>query len=301
MIVPLLTQSNSPHLSKCNTGLGNALFQIFTAYGLSKKYNHTFNNYCVIELLIKLKEFSLNHTNTIFRNLKIFQKLNNNNVVLNERLHFYSLYDQNIVKNISNIQDNICILLQGYLQSHIYFNDYYDEIVNLIKPDEKSIEYIKQKYPHLFDENNINICIHTRFNWGHNISYNLDYYYEAIEYIKNKTNRDKKIIINVFSDNIDKAESSFHFNDKVVFFKKNVDYIDLWCMSLCNHNILSNSTLSWWGAYINLNSEKIVIYPEDILRLNNATIHDNLQLIDRKTQHYKNEWIALKTKNVIYQ
>ena len=45
MIVPILTQSRSPHLSKFNTGLGNALFQIFTAYGLSKKYNHTFNNY----------------------------------------------------------------------------------------------------------------------------------------------------------------------------------------------------------------------------------------------------------------
>ena len=301
MIVPLLTQSTSPSLSKFNTGLGNALFQIFTAYGLSKKYNHTFNNHCLTELLIKLKTFSLNHSNTIFRNLKIFQKLYDNKVVLNERRPFYSLYDENIIKNISNIKDNICILLQGYLQSHVYFNDYYDEIVNLIKPDEKSIEYIKQKYPHLFDKNNVNISIHTRFNWGHNISYNFEYYYEAIDYIKKKVDSKKKIIINVFSDNIEKAEKYLNFTNTTVFFKNNEDYIDLWSMSMCHHNILSNSTLSWWGAYINLNSEKIIIYPEDILRLNNATIHDNLQLIDRKTQHYKSEWIALKTKNVIYQ
>ena len=300
MIVPILTQSSSPHLSKFNTGLGNALFQIFTAYGLSKKYNHTFNNYCIIELLEKLKNFSLQHTNTIFRNLKIYQTLPTKRVILREKHNYYSLYDTDLVKNISNIKDNTCIYLQGYIQSHMYFDNYYDEILNLIKPDEKSIKYIKQKYPHLFDKNNINISIHTRFNWGHNISYNLDYYYEAIQYIKTKIDN-KKIIINVFSDNIEKAESSFHFNDTTVFFKKNVDYIDLWSMSLCSHNILSNSTLSWWGAYMNNNKDKIVVYPEDILRLVNATIYKNLQLIERKTQHYKKEWIALKTKNVIFQ
>ena len=111
----------------------------------------------------------------------------------------------------------------------------------------------------------------------------------------------KNIIINVFSDNIEKAESSFHFSDTIHFFKNNEDYIDLWSMSLCTHNILSNSTLSWWGAYINNNKDKIIVYPEDILRLVNATIYKDLQLIGRKTQHYKKEWIALKTKNVIFQ
>jgi hypothetical protein len=303
MIVPLLTQSNSPHLSKFNTGLGNALFQIFTAYGLSKKFNHTFNNYCLLELLVKLKKFSLNHSDTIFRNLKLFQKILDNKVVMREKHNYYSLYDENLVKNINKVNNDTCVLLQGYVQSHMYFDNYYDEIVNLIKPDEKSIEYIKQKYPHLFDKNNINISIHTRFNWGHNISYNLDYYYEAIEYIKNKIYKlnNKKIIINVFSDNIEKAESSFHFKDTTIFFKKNVDYIDLWSMSLCTHNILSNSTLSWWGAYINNDKDKIVVYPEDILRLVNATIYKDIQLVERKTQHYKKEWIGLKTKNVIFQ
>tara|TARA_B100000902_G_C27215837_1_gene866889 strand:+ start:95 stop:1000 length:906 start_codon:yes stop_codon:yes gene_type:complete len=301
MIIPLLTQSDSPSLSKKNTGLGNALFQIFTAYGLSKKYNHTFNNSCLPELLVKLKNFSLNHSETIYRNLKIFKNIPPRRLYLNEKPNYYSLYDTDLIKNINKINDDICILLRGYVQSHMYFDDYYGEIVNLIKPDEKSIEYIKQKYPHLFDRNNINISIHVRFNWGFNISYNVEYFYEAIYYLKNKLDNKKNLIINIFSDNIEKVEKFFNFEETVHIFKNNEDYIDMWCMSLCNHNILSHSTISWWGAYINLNKDKIIVYPEDILRLENATIYKDLQLTDRKTQHYKKDWVGLKTKNVIYQ
>jgi hypothetical protein len=138
-------------------------------------------------------------------------------------------------------------------------------------------------------------------NWGCNISYNFNYFYEAIEYIKNKLNLNKKIIINIFSDNINDVKQKFIYDNEIIFFENNFDYIDLWCMALCNHNILSNSTLSWWGAYINKNINKIVIYPQDILRLFHATIYDSLIAIDRKEQHYKKEWIALDTKNVIYQ
>ena len=38
------------------------------------------------------------------------------------------------------------------------------------------------------------------------------------------------------------------------------DYIDLWCQSLCKHSIVSRSTFSFWGAYLNLNADKIILY-----------------------------------------
>ena len=305
MIIPYLTQVNSSFFEKDCIGLGNALFQIFTAYGLSKKFNHTFNNHFLIELINKLKVFNLNHSSTIFRNLKIYKTINKNVIVLNEREDYYSLYDMDLINRIKKINNNEIILLRGYFQSHLYFDEYYNDIIKLISPDKNSLNDIKIKYINLFDNNIINISLHFRINWGQNLQYNYNYYNDSIKYLENilkNKNIQKKIILNIFGDDINQIKSKFKLTKyKCIYYEGNPDYIDLWCMSLCNFNIISHSTLSWWGAYLNVNKDKIVIYPEDILKLFKATVHDKVMFTDRMFQHYKSDWIPLKTKNVIFQ
>ena len=310
MIIPHLTQVESPLLSKNNTGLGNALFQMFTAYGLSKKYNHIFDNSNLKKLLYVLKNtFELDHENTIYRNLKIYHNVHHTNTyVINENPNLYSCFDNNIQEFIKNNSKHTIYII-GYFQSHKYFDEYYEDICELIKPDLNSFNIIKSKYPHLHDANIINISFHTRLNWGYGIKYNMNFlfFFEAINYIetylkKDKNNINKKIIINIFSDSIIELKRSFNYLEhECIFYENNTDYIDLWCMSLCNHNILSNSTLSWWGAYINKNKDKIVIYPNDLLRLHMATIYNTCVYTERISEHYKPEWIGLDTSNVLYK
>ena len=64
----------------------------------------------------------------------------------------------------------------------------------------------------------------------------------------------------IFSDDIKWCKNNF-IGDKFTFIEGEKDYIDLWLMSLCNHNIIANSSFSWWGAWLNQNPNKKVIAP----------------------------------------
>ena len=86
------------------------------------------------------------------------------------------------------------------------------------------------------------------------------YYKSAIELIKEKINNpyffvfsdDKKYVKEIFGD----IENLI----VVDFFDRGID--DLYLMSLCNHQIIANSSFSWWGAWLNKNSSKIVVSPK---------------------------------------
>ena len=91
---------------------------------------------------------------------------------------------------------------------------------------------------------------------------NVSYYKEAIKIINSQVNNPKFYI---FSDDINWAKDNLNLSEECTFVThntKNDNYIDMQLMSLCKHNIIANSSFSWWASYLNKNLNKIVIAPE---------------------------------------
>lgn len=91
----------------------------------------------------------------------------------------------------------------------------------------------------------------------------MEYYRKAILQMKEKLQQPK---FYVFTDNVDWVRKNFQEIEYTLVEGNPADgygsHFDMQLMSLCKHNIISNSTYSWWSAFLNRNPEKVVIAPE---------------------------------------
>ena len=90
-----------------------------------------------------------------------------------------------------------------------------------------------------------------------------EYYSEALSSIAEKIGG-KEFKVFVFSDDIEwvKKNITIPYPTKYVSLPEIADYEELYLMSKCDHNIIANSSFSWWGAWFNQNLQKIVIAPK---------------------------------------
>jgi len=89
----------------------------------------------------------------------------------------------------------------------------------------------------------------------------MEFYKKSIHYICEKN---KDPFFYIFSDDCEWVMEHFSFllNSSIVDWNKKADsWQDMMLMSQCKHNIIANSSFSWWGAWLNSNPQKIVIAP----------------------------------------
>lgn len=108
-----------------------------------------------------------------------------------------------------------------------------------------------------------------------------DYYKRAIAYIKENV---ENPVFFLFSNDTKMASEMLSGEDFVVVDgnKGDKSHLDMYLMSLCKHNIIANSTFSWWGAWLNNNENKIVCCPNTLLNgYNNGSVYpQNWRRID---------------------
>lgn len=122
----------------------------------------------------------------------------------------------------------------------------------------------------------------------------LDYYNEAISHFIDDLERYHFV---VFSNDIEWCKENLIEGDMVTFMQPGEEDFgwaapsetgieDLIMMSLCHHNIIGNSSYSWWAAFKNKNKDKRVICPKNYLRDYSPFRHIN-------GNYYPQEWIAI--------
>jgi len=228
-----------------NGRLGNQLFQIASTIGISLTNNKKFyfNKAEIFNFLPNLKECFIEDSNFTFD---------------------YSYKETDFCHNEVKIQQNANTILHGYFQSEKYFENHKQYIEFYLKFKNN----LFLNYLNLYQ--NINTCsIHVRRGDYVSIAQTnplnphplqpMDYYKEAMKMI----NADKYII---FSDDINWCRQNFT-GDNYIFIDNQTnslenDIFELQLMSICNHNIIANSSYSWWGAYLNKNKNKKIIAPK---------------------------------------
>ncbi|MBF05403.1 alpha-1,2-fucosyltransferase [bacterium] len=101
----------------------------------------------------------------------------------------------------------------------------------------------------------------------------LGYYKKAISYIQEHVTEPSFFI---FSDDIAWAKENIPLSDNTTYVSDPAlsTEEELVLMSNCSHNIIANSTFSWWGAWLNQNLEKIVVAPTPWFNKNNHLFKD---------------------------
>ena len=256
---------------KIKGGLGNQLFQYAVGRALALHHRLPLKLDLTIFKTYKLHRYLLDQfaiQADIATEDEIIKLKGRNNVL------FSALRKAGLVKRKSYLKEkrssyfdasvfkNDDVYLDGYWQNELYFSDIREELLRdltaISSMSELGVVYMEG----IKKSNSVSLHV-RRGNYLNLKNFNvldINYYMKAVEYIRKNV---EKPTFYIFSDDLEWCKNSLGFLDNCIFVDSTKTEIDdLKLMSFCKHNIIANSSFSWWGAWLNQNCKKTVIAPK---------------------------------------
>lgn len=186
---------------------------------------------------------------------------------------------------IEDYPGNHVNLCHGHAQSSKYFAHHWETIKPYLTIKDEYMAAVRAKYDAYLDsyDGRRTCSIHVRltdYENPINVDYHgvmpMSYYKTAIKELYGNENPED-VLFFIFSDNIPRCCDTFDLPNMVFVYPDdtivpkmkdfsgldmgNGDLMDLFLMSMCDDNIIVNSSFSWWGAWLNQNPKKCVVAP----------------------------------------
>jgi hypothetical protein len=184
---------------------------------------------------------------------------------LRKRLNFF--YEKSFEFDPLIFKSTPPVLLSGFFQSEKYFKAIQDKLHSIFSfptlTDTNCTSYLEEV------RENLSVAVHVRrgdfltsdkTNSFHGLC-DLSYYEFAMQEMKRKIGHCKFFF---FSDDHDWVIKNLIVDQSTILVNtKNLPaWYDMYLMTQCKHNIIANSSYSWWGAWLNRSSNKVVIAPK---------------------------------------
>jgi hypothetical protein len=272
---------------KFEGGLGNQLFQYAAGRSLAVQNNipHLLLNtdgYKNQPLGRKFLLADFQIKGSIFRN-NFLKKIFRPRAKLNDMAIFFKCHNEIEdkefkLKNITG-QTSLLTTLKGYWQSEYYFKNIRQILLEELVP--KKMPLLPQW---INNQNTVGVHVRrTDYLNEHRYGFvGANYYKRSIDILNGKI--DKPVFI-FFSDDIVWCKENFA-GDNIIFCEEQLwkeDHLQLYLMSKCRHQVIANSSFSWWSAWLNSNNDKVVIRPLNPFK-EKSLLYES---------HYPAEWITV--------
>jgi hypothetical protein len=263
---------------KINGGMANQLFQYAAGYALAShhkvplkldlSYFQEKNN--DTKRLPSLDKFPINYQVASKEEISQIFKFRTVDYAWNKLMpipkkRFYGEKQPGYFESFFDLSNSV--YLRGYFQSEKYFINHQQDILSQFTLSPTPFEHLLPIIERLQKEHSV--ALHIRLGDYLNPTlnnvmapFNIEYYKQAIAHMQTHLSSPKFYI---FSDQIQMAKQLLNVNADIVFvdeqLTKNSDE-DFYLMQSCKHQIIANSTFSWWAAYLNKHVHKIVIAPQ---------------------------------------